>query len=98
MFLRFVRLNNFVGNVYSFSRSISSLNNAKVYNKFGFKDIVLVEGVRTPFLLSGTNYKSLMPHNLAYFALLNLIKRVNFDKDLVDYIVFGSVIQVIVIK
>ena len=35
----------------------------------GQKNIVLVEGVRTPFLLSGTDYKNLMPHDLARAAL-----------------------------
>lgn len=32
-------------------------------------DIVFVEGVRTPFLLSGTDYAPLMPHDLARSAL-----------------------------
>ncbi|GLD49705.1 trifunctional enzyme subunit beta, mitochondrial, partial [Lates japonicus] len=35
----------------------------------GVKNIVLVEGVRTPFLLSGTTYADLMPHDLARAAL-----------------------------
>ena len=38
--------------------------------KPGVKNVVLVEGVRTPFLMSGTDYKSLMPHDLARGALL----------------------------
>lgn len=33
------------------------------------KNIVLVDGVRTPFLLSGTTYANLMPHDLAREAL-----------------------------
>lgn len=33
-------------------------------------NIVLVDGVRTPFLMSGTTYKNLMPHDLAKNALL----------------------------
>uniref|UniRef100_A0A3Q2DRC6 Hydroxyacyl-CoA dehydrogenase trifunctional multienzyme complex subunit beta n=1 Tax=Cyprinodon variegatus TaxID=28743 RepID=A0A3Q2DRC6_CYPVA len=35
----------------------------------GLKNIVLVEGVRTPFLMSGTTYADLMPHDLARAAL-----------------------------
>ena len=37
--------------------------------KDGVKNVVLVEGVRTPFLQSGTDYKDLMPHDLARAAL-----------------------------
>ncbi len=38
-------------------------------NPYG-KNIVLVDAVRTPFLPSGTDYKDLMPHDLARTALL----------------------------
>jgi acetyl-CoA acyltransferase len=34
------------------------------------KNIVLVDAVRTPFLMSGTSYAKLMPHDLARNALL----------------------------
>lgn len=34
------------------------------------QNIVLVEGVRTPFLTSGTAYSNLMPHQLARHSLL----------------------------
>lgn len=34
------------------------------------KNIVLVDGIRTPFLLAGTDYSKLMPHDLARQALL----------------------------
>lgn len=34
------------------------------------KNIVLVDGVRTPFLQSFTDYSKLMPHDLARHALL----------------------------
>lgn len=33
------------------------------------QNIVLVDGVRTPFLMSGTDYSKLMPHELAQQAL-----------------------------
>jgi acetyl-CoA acyltransferase len=59
----------------------------------GSKSIVLVEGVRTPFLLAGTQYKSLMPHDLARAALLGLVHRTNLPTDKVDYLVMGTVIQ-----
>ena len=38
--------------------------------KPGVKNIVLVDGVRLPFLMSGTDYNDLMPHELATGALL----------------------------
>jgi len=38
--------------------------------KPGVKNLVLVEGVRTPFLMSGTDYKDLMAHDLARTALV----------------------------
>ena len=37
--------------------------------KPGVKNVVLVDGVRTPFLMSGTDYKSLMPHDLGIAAM-----------------------------
>ena len=37
--------------------------------KDGVRNVVLVEGVRTPFLTSGSDYKDLMPHDLARAAL-----------------------------
>uniref|UniRef100_A0A4W6DNX2 Trifunctional enzyme subunit beta, mitochondrial n=1 Tax=Lates calcarifer TaxID=8187 RepID=A0A4W6DNX2_LATCA len=59
----------------------------------GVKNIVLVEGVRTPFLLSGTTYADLMPHDLARAALQGLLHKTGIPKDAVDYIIYGTVIQ-----
>ncbi|MCI4395710.1 hypothetical protein PGIGA_G00195020 [Pangasianodon gigas] len=61
--------------------------------KPGVKNIVLVDGVRTPFLQSGTSYSDLMPHDLARGALQGLLNRTGIPKDAVDYIVYGTVIQ-----
>lgn len=36
----------------------------------GGKNIVFVDAARTPFLISGTDYQKMMPHDLARFALL----------------------------
>lgn len=43
---------------------------AKKQAKTTGKNVVLVDGVRTPFLLSGTDYSKLMAHDLARQALL----------------------------
>lgn len=57
------------------------------------KNIVLVDAVRTPFLMSGTNYAKLMPHHLALASLKGLLDKVNIPKEVIDYIVYGTVIQ-----
>ena len=58
------------------------------------KNLVLVEGVRTPFLQSGTDYKNLMPHDLQRYALTGLVNKTGIDRNIVDYICTGTVIQV----
>uniref|UniRef100_A0A667GMY3 Trifunctional enzyme subunit beta, mitochondrial n=1 Tax=Lynx canadensis TaxID=61383 RepID=A0A667GMY3_LYNCA len=65
----------------------------KTLAKPNIRNIVVVEGVRIPFLQSGTSYKELMPHDLARAALLGLLHRTNVPKDVVDYIILGTVIQ-----
>merc|ERR1740128_300844 len=56
-------------------------------------NIVLVEGVRTPFLMSGTDYNRMMPHDLAREALLGLVRKVGCDPASIDYVTLGTVIQ-----
>ncbi|KAL8581461.1 hypothetical protein ACOMHN_004346 [Nucella lapillus] len=80
--------------------SSSSVHNAnsqpaakKSLAKANVRNVVLVEGVRTPFLLSGTSYKNLMPHDLARTAMQGLLKRTGLPKDAVEYVVYGTVIQ-----
>ncbi|XP_070368540.1 trifunctional enzyme subunit beta, mitochondrial isoform X3 [Equus asinus] len=65
----------------------------KTLAKPNIRNVVVVDGVRTPFLLSGTSYKDLMPHDVARAALLGLLHRTSVPKEVVDYIVFGTVIQ-----
>ncbi|XP_033916452.1 trifunctional enzyme subunit beta, mitochondrial isoform X1 [Melopsittacus undulatus] len=65
----------------------------KTLAKSGVKNIVVVEGVRIPFLQSGTTYVDLMPHDLARAALQGLLNRTSVPRDVVDYIVYGTVIQ-----
>jgi len=57
------------------------------------KNLVLVDGVRTPFLMSGTDYKNLMPHDLQRYALTGLVNKTGIDRSIVDYICMGTVIQ-----
>ncbi|XP_073481074.1 trifunctional enzyme subunit beta, mitochondrial [Aquarana catesbeiana] len=65
----------------------------KTLAKPGVKNIVVVEGVRTPFLLSGTTFSDLMPHDLARTALQGLLNRTGIPREAIDYIVYGTVIQ-----
>ncbi|XP_069461680.1 trifunctional enzyme subunit beta, mitochondrial [Ambystoma mexicanum] len=65
----------------------------KTLSKPGVKNVVVVDGVRTPFLLSGTSYADLMPHDLARTALQGLLDRTAIPKEAVDYIVYGTVIM-----
>ncbi|XP_054712091.1 trifunctional enzyme subunit beta, mitochondrial-like [Uloborus diversus] len=59
----------------------------------GIKNVVLVEGVRTPFLVSGTDYNSIMAHDLQRHAYLALLRRTGIPKEYIEYIVVGTVIQ-----
>ncbi|CAI9608469.1 unnamed protein product [Staurois parvus] len=65
----------------------------KTLAKPGVKNVVVVEGVRTPFLLSGTTFVDLMPHDLARTALQGLLNRTGIPREAVDHIVYGTVIQ-----
>ncbi|XP_017694734.1 PREDICTED: trifunctional enzyme subunit beta, mitochondrial [Lepidothrix coronata] len=62
----------------------------KTLGKSGVKNVVVVEGVRIPFLQSGTSYAN----SLCFDPLLRgLLTRTSVPKDVVDYIVYGTVIQ-----
>ncbi|CAF2498394.1 unnamed protein product [Rotaria sp. Silwood2] len=70
----------------------SSSNKTKSIKGIG-RDVVFIDGVRTPFLQSFTSYKDLMGYQLARHALLGLVKRTNIDKSLPEYCIMGTVIQ-----
>merc|ERR1719447_1772077 len=69
------------------SRAFSSSRQAEQ------KNMDLVDGVRTPFLMASTDYKNLMPHDLQRYALTGLVNKTGIDKSLVDYFCMGTVIQ-----
>jgi len=54
---------------------------------------VLVDGVRTPFLMAFTSYKNMMPHDLGKEALMGLLKKTGLKAADAGYVVMGSVIQ-----
>ncbi|XP_076628748.1 mitochondrial trifunctional protein beta subunit [Colletes latitarsis] len=57
------------------------------------KNIVFIDGVRTPFLQSGTSYKDLIAYDLAKHSLVALQRKVGFPKEVIEYIVYGTVMQ-----
>lgn len=54
------------------------------------RDVVIVEGVRTPFAKAGTELKDIHAADLGYIAVKELIMKTNLDVDLVDEVVIGN--------
>lgn len=54
------------------------------------RDVVIVEGLRTPFAKSGTKLKKVHPAELGKVALKELIARANLDVNLVDEVIIGN--------
>ncbi len=57
----------------------------------GDKDVVIVEGVRTPFSKAGTDLKDRHPAELGQIALKELMDRVGIDYEEVDEVIVGNV-------
>ncbi|WP_413287553.1 thiolase family protein [Bdellovibrio sp. HCB337] len=54
------------------------------------RDVVIVEGVRTPFAKAGTKLKTIHPGELGKVALKELIARANLDVNIVDEVIIGN--------
>jgi len=54
------------------------------------RDVVLVEGVRTPFAKAGTKLKDVHPAELGRVAVHELIERSNLDVNTVDEVIIGN--------
>lgn len=57
------------------------------------KKVVLIDGCRTPFLRSGTDYMDLMSYQLGQFAIKGLLVKTGLDPTLVDKVIMGTVIS-----
>jgi len=55
--------------------------------------IVLIDGCRTPFLKSGTQYMDLMSYQLGQFAIKGLLTKTGISVDDVDSVIMGTVIS-----
>merc|ERR1711936_1276727 len=59
----------------------------------GSDPVVFVEGVRTPFLASLTDFQHLMPHQLLARTFQGILERTGLAADQVDYLCAGTVQQ-----
>jgi len=57
------------------------------------KNIVLIDGARTPFLPSGSKFEDLMAYELGRHAIKGVIDKTGIDPAVVDYVYMGTVIQ-----
>lgn len=54
---------------------------------------VLVDGIRIPFLKSGTDYNDLMAYDLGRMAIQGLLAKNNVPSESIDRVIMGNVIQ-----
>jgi acetyl-CoA acyltransferase len=57
------------------------------------KNIVFIDGCRTPFLKSGTDYLNLMSYELGQFAIKGLLQKTDLNPKEVDQVIMGTVIS-----
>lgn len=54
------------------------------------RDVVIVDGIRTPFVKSGSKFKKIHPAELGRVALKELIAKVDLDVNQVDEVIVGN--------
>lgn len=54
------------------------------------RDVVIVEGVRTPFAKAGTKLKTVHAAKLGQYALKELIAKTNLNVDVIDEVIVGN--------
>lgn len=54
------------------------------------RDVVLVEGVRTPFAKAGSKLKDVHPAELGRVAVHELLERANLDVNVIDEVIMGN--------
>lgn len=57
------------------------------------KKVVVIDGTRTPFLKSGTDYMDQMSYQLGQYAISGLLKKTGVDPKSVDRVIMGTVIS-----
>ncbi|MFC2176336.1 beta-ketoacyl synthase N-terminal-like domain-containing protein, partial [Bacteroidota bacterium] len=57
------------------------------------KRVVLIDGARTPFLKSGTDYMDLMSYQLGAIAIKGVLDKTGIHPNNVDQVVMGTVVH-----
>ena len=57
------------------------------------KDVVIVDGLRTPYVKAGTLFKSLPAQELGRIVVAELLQRTGVDPNLIDEVVIGNIAQ-----
>jgi len=57
------------------------------------KKVVVIDGTRTPFLKSGTDYMDLLSYQLGQYAISGLLKKTGIDPKSIDRVILGTVIS-----
>ncbi len=57
------------------------------------RKVVIIDGARTPFLRSGTDYMDLMSYQLGGYAINGVLTKTGIDPDQVDSVIMGNVIS-----
>lgn len=57
------------------------------------KKVVIIDGCRTPFLRSGTDYMDLYSYQLGQFAIKGLLVKTGIDPQIVDSVIMGTVVH-----
>lgn len=61
--------------------------------KMDKRNIVFIDGCRTPFLKSGTDYLNLMSYELGQAAIKGLLRKTGLNSKAVDQVIMGTVIS-----
>jgi len=72
---------------------INKVNDILLKESMNKKNIVIVDGCRTPFLRSGTDYLNLMSYELTQYAIKGLIRNTGLDPLEVDQVIVGTVLS-----
>lgn len=57
------------------------------------REVVFIDGGRTPFLRAQTGFKSFSSYDLGRLAIAGLINQTKLDGQIIDRVIFGNVIQ-----
>ena len=62
-------------------------------NLSNLNNVVLIDGIRTPFLRSGTDYQDMMSYQLGASAIKSLVHKTGINLKLIEQVIMGTVIH-----